>query len=237
MAKDKLLPFRFKHFEIRHDRCAMKVGTDGLLLGAWVNVGNHKSIIDVGAGSGLISLMLAQRSPDSLVLGVEIDEQAYQQALENVENSSFKSRIRLIHNSILNADVPQGPHLVVSNPPFFTGGLKSDDAKRTMARHDDELSLHSLLFKAASMIDYAGVFALIWPFDRREELLDEAERVGLFLRRETSVLTTKHKHPSRVLAEFTRAAHSPDVDEIVIQENGKYTETYTQLLKDFYLDF
>ena len=97
--------------------------------------------------------------------------------------------------------------------------------------------LNSLLFKATSLIDYEGVFALIWPFDRRDELLKEAERVGLFLKRETVVFTAQHKHPSRVLAEFSLAAQTPDVDQIVIQENGKYTEMYRQLLKDFYLDF
>jgi tRNA1Val (adenine37-N6)-methyltransferase len=237
MAKDNLLPFHFKHFVIHHDRCAMKVGTDGLLLGAWVNVGNHKSVIDIGAGSGLISMMLAQRSPNANVLGIEIDEQAHSQAQENVEKSIFNRQIQLIHNSILNADIPKGPHLVVTNPPFFIGGVKSDDVKRKTARHEDLLPLNSLLFKATSLIDYEGVFALIWPFDRRDELLKEAERVGLFLKRETVVFTAQHKHPSRVLAEFSLAAQTPDVDQIVIQENGKYTEMYRQLLKDFYLDF
>jgi tRNA1Val (adenine37-N6)-methyltransferase len=237
MAKDNLLPFHFKHFVIHHDRCAMKVGTDGLLIGAWVSINGYKSIVDIGAGSGLISLMLAQRSANATILGVEIDEPAFRQAAENIANSIFRERIQLVHDSILNVDIAQGSHLIVSNPPFFSTGVKSSNVQRSNARHDDQLSLSNLVQKAANSLNENGMFALIWPYDRSEELFKETEEVGLHLRRQTIVFTARHKHPSRVLVEFCKTAHTPDVDELIVQENGEYTDSYRRLLKDFYLDF
>lgn len=215
----------------------MKVGTDGLLLGAWVDLSNIRNAMDVGAGSGLISLMLAQRKSDLNVLGIEIDQDAAQQALENVKVSSFSNRIEVVNDSFLNLQCEKGDYLVVSNPPFFKVGQPSRDDSRRAARHGDQLSLVELLEKTVSLIGSNGRFALIWPMDRAEELFEESTKVGLFPLRITFVRTEHLKHPSRVLAEFAFKRESLIETTITVQSNGVYTAEYKELLKDFYLDF
>ena len=140
-------PFRFKQFSVNHDRCAMKVGTDAVLLGSISGSGNPKSILEIGVGTGVVSLMLAQRFPEARITGVEIDREAWEQASENARQSPWKDRIDFVHMSFQDFCLKQGQKydLIVSNPPFFPNHLKSPDPKRNLALHNDTLSFGELV--------------------------------------------------------------------------------------------
>ncbi len=153
--------FQFRQFHVGHDQCAMKVGTDGVLLGAWANAPAAGRILDVGTGSGIIALMLAQRYPIAFVSAVEIDANAARQAAENVRRSPWPDRIRVFNESF--AKFCQRPengagrfHGIICNPPFFQAGTRSRDLSRRRARHDDQLSIDELMIGAARVLDEAG---------------------------------------------------------------------------------
>ena len=158
--------FDFQQFSIRQDRCAMKVGTDGVLLGAWVPVEGAKSMLDIGAGTGLISLMLAQRSQEAKVTAVEVDEHAARQAIENAAASPFASQIVVEQQSIQDFSRQQvGPFdLIVSNPPFFSGGVISEQEGRASVRHTVKLSHQDLLRSVQKLLTEEGSFCLILPW-------------------------------------------------------------------------
>lgn len=229
--------FRFKQFAIQDDRCAQKVGTDGVLLGAWARVEEARSILDIGAGSGLIALMVAQRNPQARVTGIEIVHEAALQAQENVAQSPFASRV-----TILEADVRDYSPLVrfdciLCNPPFFTEDTLSPDSARALARHAAMLDFDDLLDAVLRLLADEGIFHVILPMNACNSFTDKAFIKGLFAVRKCQVRTVLRKSPKRVMLSLSRQG-SPSLltEEIVLQDSeGNRSEAYAELAKDFYL--
>ncbi len=229
--------FQFKQFKIFHDQCAMKVGTDGVLLGAWTNCENAQSILDVGTGSGLIALMLAQRS-NAVIYGIDMDEGAFRQAVINVNNSPFNDRTKIIHSSLQNFNPDKTFDLIVSNPPFFINSLKAPGEKRSLARHNEELPLETLLKKSITLLTPQGTIALILPFDLLETADNISSTLNLYKTRECQVKTTPEKSPKRVLLEYSKQqSHEVQKNELCIEiSRHNYSEEFSQLTKNFYLN-
>lgn len=231
--------FQFKQFTIRHDKCAMKVGTDGVLLGAWADVARCNRILDIGTGTGLIALMLAQRC-NAHIDAIDIDTGACLQAEENAEASPFGGRIHVTHAALADfaSACPYKYDLIVSNPPYFDDSLKCPDRQRSTARHTDTLPLKELLQDAHKLLAPAGRIALILPYDRKETLLESIRMEKLFLSKETSVTPVPGAQPKRMLikltAELPAAPFQPDHLTIEVARH-QYTDEYIRLTKDFYL--
>jgi tRNA1Val (adenine37-N6)-methyltransferase len=229
--------FRFKQFTVRHDCCAMKVGTDGVLLGAWVDCSRVETVLDVGTGSGLIALMLAQRSP-AIIDAVDIDKDACRQAQINFENSPFRERLNIYRSSFPDFSPKMKYDLIVSNPPYFSRSLLSPDKGRTQARHNDTLPFEDLMGKSASLLSPDGKLSLILPFDAFDRIHALAEENGLFLNRKTLVSPLQDRAPKRILLEYSRHDCSLIENRLSIEKSHHvYSEEYIALTKDFYLKF
>lgn len=231
--------FQFKKFKVRQDRCAMKVGTDGTLLGAWARGG--RTILDIGTGTGLIALMMAQRFPQSEVTAVDIDEDAVSQAQENVAESPFDGRVTVIERDIRTmerGEDERGFDAIVANPPYFNMSLKSPDSRRTMARHTDTLSYRQLMAATVRLMDEGGELSVVIPADCKELLESEALLAGLSKVRECAVRTVPRKMPSRYLMAFAKhPAAEVMYDEGVIETApGERSSWYVELTKEFYLN-
>lgn len=228
--------FRFKKFTIEQNRCAMKVGTDGVLLGAWADISTCKRILDIGCGSGIISIMAAQRS-NAQIIGVEIDAAAASQAAENAGRSEWKERIEIICNDILEYTPEEPFDAIISNPPFFSNALKSSDCERNLARHDDTLTCSALLARASQLLTSEGTLSVVVPHEAAAKWCDEALFKGLSARRITHVRTLPHKPIKRTLIEFTKkACPVATTEEFLLEETaGIYSEQARKLLRDFYL--
>lgn len=233
--------FKFKQFEIFHDKCAMKVGTDGVLLGAWAAVENSRKILDIGTGTGLIALMLAQRNRNAGFVAIEVEEHAVVQAEENVMRSPFASQIEVRHVSFQEFAIFSGQKFdhIVSNPPFFSKSLHSPDLARTRARHDFELSVFELIEHAGRLILPDGKLSIVFPYNLLLQLESIIGKNGWQICRRTDVFPTlKSKHPKRVLLElqFTANASDPVFETLYIErERHVYTDEYVELTKEFYL--
>lgn len=245
--------FTFKQFEIQQDRCAMKVGTDGVLLGAWAEGGQR--ILDIGSGTGLISLMMAQRFPEAQVWGIDIDPDACMQARENVAASPFADRVgiaccalqnlseeHLVRGSEELMEMKEGEgnlfDAIVSNPPFFVNGLKNPDSKRAMARHSDSLPFSVLMKGVKRWLSDEGVFSAIVPADVLESFVSEAYCSGLSLVRQCGVKTVERKQPKRYLVAFSkrRAGMVDKCTEIMTDSEGNRSEWYAKITEEFYLE-
>lgn len=234
--------FRFKQFEIKQDRCAMKVGTDGVLLGAWAMGG--KRILDVGCGTGLVALMMAQRYPNACVVGIDIDEEASVQASENVLSSPFADRVEIVHCRLqdycVEEDTVEKPlfDAIVSNPPFFVNSQKAPDAKRTLARHADSLPFRDLLVGVKRLLAEDGEFSVIIPSEVVELMESEAYMLGFFLLRKCAVKTVVRKAPKRYMLSFakTRLRTLSVQEEIMTNNFGERSGWYLRLTQDFYLE-
>ena len=245
--------FTFKQFEIQQDRCAMKVGTDGVLLGAWAEGGQR--ILDIGSGTGLISLMMAQRFPEAQVWGIDIDPDACMQARENVAASPFADRVgiaccalqnlseeHLVRGSEELMEMKEGEgnlfDAIVSNPPFFVNGLKNPDSKRAMARHSDSLPFPVLMKGVRRWLSDEGVFSAIVPADVLESFVSEAYCSGLSLVRQCGVKTVERKQPKRYLVAFSkrRTGMMDKCTEIMTDSEGNRSEWYAKITEEFYLE-
>jgi tRNA1Val (adenine37-N6)-methyltransferase len=227
--------FQFKQFTVRHDRCGMKVGTDGVLLGAWSPIGDAQFVLDIGAGSGLVALMLAQRS-SARIVAVELDEAAAIQAKENIEASPWLERMEVAQGDILSFSSDILFDLIVSNPPFFDLSLQSPDQKRTRARHTEGLSYDALLRKSAELLSPRGRICLIVPADKEQKIDELAQKNRLFPIRKTYVLPKPDAQPKRLLLELSVVERPLQTDELVIElARHQYSEGYISLTRDFYL--
>lgn len=229
--------FRFKQFCIRHDRCAMKVGTDGVLLGAWGCV-EGKSILDIGTGTGLIALMAAQRNPEAQVLGIDIDAAAVEQARENIAASPFHERVSCKLQDVLTFQPETRFDAILCNPPFFTEDTLPDDKGRALARNNRSLPFPLLIRKAASLLNDKGTFSVIIPLEHVQELVGLGLAEGLYLQRRCHVHTTAKKPPRRALLTFTNdvyASSSITQSLCLMNEDGSRCKEYQELTKDFYL--
>lgn len=227
--------FKFKQFTVWHDKCAMKVGTDGVLLGAWVDVDNATNILDVGTGTGVVSLMLAQRSKASII-GVEIDECASNQALYNVSNSIWSNRIKIINEDYLLYEPEKRFDVIVSNPPFFENSIKSPDDKRSLARHVDSLNYETLLSKSARILTEDGSFSLIIPTDAADGVERIANGLNLYPAKRLQIVTKPGLAPKRCIITFKFNHRKCLVETILIEkERHIYSPEYIELTKEFYL--
>ncbi len=232
-------PFKFKEFTLHQDRCAMKVGTDGVLLGAWVPVDNSiDSILDIGTGTGVIALMLAQRSNATIIDALEIDADAYEQSVENFEASLWGDRLFCYHASFQEfmTEIDDQYDLLISNPPFYTDDHKTLDKKRDMARFEDALPFEHLLVGASKLLSDQGKFSVIVPYREEERIIDLASQVTLFPQKITRVKGTDTSEIKRSLLLFNREHEKPEIDELIIENaRHEYTKGYIDLTKDFYL--
>lgn len=233
--------FVFKQFEIRQGRSAMKVGTDGVLLGAWFDVGSGAfRVLDVGTGTGLIALMAAQRNPWARIDAVEIDPESCTDAAENFEKSSWHDRLELYACSFSEfcSRAEAGSYdRIVSNPPYFVDSLRAADQRRSRARHTDSLPYGELLNGVAKLLSETGRFAVVLPEETYRMFVMEAAHNGLFPARRTDVITRAGKRPQRVLAEFVKEPERLCVETLTLIENGSsdYSGAYKELVGDFYL--
>ena len=229
--------FQFKQFTIAHDRCAMKVGTDGVLVGAWAELPATGKVLDIGTGSGLIALMAAQRSPGIQVTGIDIVGEAVEQARENVAASPFQSRVEVRLQSLQElAATSERFDAIVCNPPFFEESLLPPEANRSLARHVQSLSFESLVTGTATLLREDGSFSTILPMSAFDRFRQLCVIKGLFLKRYRTVQGTARKAPKRVLATFCRQLCSwEEENPLILNDNGGRSNDYAALTGDFYL--
>ena len=231
--------FTFKQFFVGHDRCAMKVGTDGILLGAWAPVAGVKRVLDIGTGSGLLALMLAQRTHDAATIdAVELDDEAARQAQENVSESPWARRIQVHHSDILPWLKAQSGRydLIVCNPPYFEQGVECATPERELARYTTTLDHTALLRCAVNAVTEEGFFCVILPETVGKTFTQQALSMGWHLRLRTDVAETEQKLPHRVLLAFSPQPGECFSDRLVIRgPEQHYSESYTALTQAFYL--
>ena len=231
-------PFKFKQFTVEQDRCAMKIGTDGVLLGAWVTVNNKPfSILDIGAGTGIIALQLAQRSNAEMVDALEIDANAYEQCVDNFENSPWGDRLFCYHASLEEfVEEIEGKYdIVISNPPFYSEDYKTTDESRDMARFKDALPFDELIESASQLLSDEGIFAVIIPRKEEENFVKMASEVNLFPNRICRVRGNISSKEKRSMIEFSFEKISAKIENLTIEiSRHNYTEEYIKLVQDFY---
>ena len=232
-------PFQFKQFTIEQDRCAMQIGTDGVLLGAWVSIENNPfSILDIGAGTGVIALQLAQRSDAEMIDALEVDDNAYEQCVDNFENSPWGDRLFCYHASLgeFIEEIEDKYDLIVSNPPFYSEDYKTSDESRDLARFNDSLPFDELIFSASQLLSEEGIFAVVIPRNEEEGFLKLAEQENLFAKRICRVKGNETSQEKRSLIEFSFEKSTPKIENLTIETSRhKYTEEYISLVNEFYL--
>jgi tRNA1Val (adenine37-N6)-methyltransferase len=232
--------FQFKQFAVNQDQTAMKIGTDGVLLGAWTPIDNNpKSILDIGTGTGIIALMLAQRTNSQQIDALEIDENAYEQAVNNFENSQWSDRLFCFHAGLDEfVEEPEEEYdLIISNPPFYTDDYQSENEQRNLARFQEAMPFEDLVEAAALLLSETGIFSVIIPFKEEEKFIDLANEYDLFPIKITRVKGTPTSEIKRSLLAF-RKYELPVLlaDELVIETaRHQYTAEYIALTQDFYL--
>lgn len=215
----------------------MKVGTDGVLLGAWVSLsGNENHILDVGTGTGVIALMLAQRTEKSVIVGIDIDEGSVKDANSNFKASPWGGRMAAFQKDFTSME-PFPYELIVSNPPYFINSLKAPDARRSDARHTDTLPYEALACNAEKMMAQEGRLAVILPYEESQIFISNASSFGLYINRICRVRTTPEREFKRVMMEFSRIKKEPLEEELIIQAGEEFTSQYKTLTADFYLKF
>lgn len=237
MIKDRNVTFRFKRFAIDDSHCGMKVGTDGVAIGAWTECRGANKVIDVGSGSGLIALMIAQRC-NAAIDAIETDCGACIDARSNIDASPWNDRINLIEGcfSTYHSDIPAD--LIVSNPPFFADGEEAPAANRALARHEGMLNYASLIDFAVKMLSDCGRLSFIYPSGREDEIIYKAEMSHLKLRRICHLQQNAHRQPVRDLYEFSRIDGPIEETTLTIRETDgrSYTADFARLCHDFYLE-
>ncbi len=232
--------FKFKQFTIQQAHCAMKVCTDACLFGAWVayeltEINQINNCLDIGTGTGLLSLMLAQKTT-AFIDAVEIDKAAFEQAKENIDQSPWRERLTVINTDITTFNTNKKYDCIISNPPFFEGDLKSNISNKNAAKHDTTLTLQQLLNVVDKTMHNKGYFAILLPYHRANFCIEEAAKPGLYLTKKVLVKQTPTHDYFRAMLLFTRQQKNVSCEEIIIKnEANNYTEIFTGLLKDYYL--
>ena len=229
--------FHFKQFRVRHDRCAMKVGTDGVLLGAWADVAGARRILDIGAGTGLISLMLAQRTAGEVFIdGVEIEAQDAHQATENIAASPWKERIRILQVAVQEFFSEHTYDLIVSNPPYFVNSLRPPGREREQARHTSSLNFNDLLSAVQQHLSANGKFNVILPYQEGLDFIGLAASRLFYCTRRFSFRSKKVKPVERWLLEFSRRMAPCEQGEIILYDDHNcWSGQYRDLTREFYL--
>ena len=231
--------FRFKRFTVVQDRCAMKVSTDGVLFGAWVDFADAKQVLDIGTGTGLLALIAAQRAPSAHIDAVEIDPGAAAQAAENVAASPWPHRIRVHAMDVRRMHSAHAFDLIVCNPPYYAGYAAAADPRMGLAKHSGELHLDALIQAVDRLLTPTGRFALILPLNREAELVKLAATVGLAPVRRCVVRYVPQRPPKRVLLELDRSGGSVREEELCVERTGPfdYSPEYRALLAELMLNF
>ncbi|WP_180961950.1 tRNA1(Val) (adenine(37)-N6)-methyltransferase [Salinivibrio kushneri] len=228
--------FRFKQFVIDHGNCGMKVSTDGVLLGAWAHPGTATRSLDIGTGTGLLALMLAQRFAHLSITAVEYDPSAFHCAASNVKASRFAAQIQLHHGDITDFACREQWQHIVCNPPYFTSGASSSNPQRAVARHASTLSHPALVACLKRLLAPTGCADLILPSNEAKTFIEDAQAHGLFLHRHVLVCATPEKAPSRVLFTLSPTTGATRSDTIAVREqDGTYTQAFANLTRAFYL--
>jgi len=227
--------FQFKQFLILQDHCAQKVSEVACIQGAWTKLNDHcKHVLDIGSGTGLLSLMIAQRY-DILIDAIEIDEATYNQGKENIDRSPFKHRIQCLLGDIKNFDLKTKYDFVITNPPFFEKQLQGPNDKANLAKHSSQLKLDELLDAIDKVLDDEGGFSILFPFDRKIELEQQSARLGYYA---SSYLILKHSalhEPKVFIGLFSKQQNEIVIENLIIKENGVYTEAMKGLMRAYYL--
>lgn len=231
--------FKFKEFSVEQDRCAMKIGTDGVLLGAWASINHHPfSVLDIGSGTGVIALMLAQRSLAEVIDALEIDDDAYEQSVSNFENSPWGDRLFCYHASLQEfaEEIDDTYDLIVSNPPFYSDDYKSNNAQRDLARFEDAMPFHHLLESVSTLLSETGKFVVIIPFKEEKNFILLAATFNLYPNQILRIKGTPNTSIKRSLLEFSFLEKDIKTSELIIEtERHQYTQDYVNLTQDFYL--
>ena len=233
--------FSFKQFTIHQDRCAMKVGTDGVLLGVLAPTIDSGRILDIGTGTGLVGIMLSQRCPQAMVTGVELDANAAKQAEENATSTGWK--IKIINKSIqdFSSQCDEKFDLIVSNPPYFINSLKAPEKNRNTARHTDELSFEELIESAEKLLSEEGKFSVIIPYSEEENFIGIANKRNLIAESSVRIIPKVGKDPKRSVITFCKCKNkincNINVTELVIEKEERhcYSDEFKKLTADFYL--
>ncbi|KAA5827942.1 methyltransferase [Algibacter amylolyticus] len=235
-------PFVFKEFQINHDQCAMKIGTDGVLLGAWTSLKNRPfSILDIGAGTGVLALMLAQRSDAEIIDAIEIDDSAFEQCVDNFEQSPWGDRLFCYHASLADfteeLETEEDRYdIIICNPPFYSEDYKTDNNQRDLARFQDAMPFNHLLESTSKLLSEIGVFSVVIPFKESSTFIQLASEFNLFPNRILHVKGNPTSEIKRALIEFSFRSSETTMESLIIEtERHQYTEAYINLTKDFYL--
>ena len=228
--------FRFKQFSVSNVRSALKVGTDAVLLGAAVTLlPEDQYALDLGTGTGVIALMVAQRSPQLQITGIDIDEASALEAAENFANSPWAERLTALHQDALSFHPKHSFDLIVSNPPYFESSLKNPNQREATARHNDSLSLNSICRIACEQLSEQGRISLILPADSLVKLRRTAASWGLYPFRILMIHTTEKKPAKRIIVELSRRKVTPNEEKLVLLSSGEKTAEYIALTQEFYL--
>ncbi len=228
--------FRFRHFEVRQESSAMKVGTDAMVLGALVNAVNSRTILDIGTGTGVLALMMAQKFPEAQIDAIDIDPSAAAEARINAENSFWNDRIQVFESDLKDFQSEKKYALIVSNPPYFTNGLLNPDRSRAQARHESALPFELLFARVSELLNDDGVFWMIAPADAMNELCVEAERVNLWPKNRIDILGKEGGSTVRKVLSFSpNRTENSEQDCLTIRNlDGQYTHEYRALTIDFH---
>ena len=232
--------FKFKQFQISQNRCAMKIGTDAVLLGAWTSIG-HKpfSILDIGSGTGILGLMLAQRSNAETIDALEIDTDAYEQCTENFENAPWADRLFCYHASLLEfvEEIEDEYDLIICNPPFYSENYKTNNPSRDLARFNDAMPFEHLVYAVSKLLSEDGIFSVVIPYKEEIVFTELASEVGLFPNQILHVKGNVNTEIKRSLLEFSFQKKEVESSVLIIETSRhQYTEDYINLTKDFYLN-
>jgi len=230
--------FKFKTFTIEQQHCAMKVTTDACLFGAWAadQITHEQQMLDIGGGTGLLSLMLAHKNQTARITSVEIESTCFRQLTENINHSTFTQRIKPVHGNIVTFKPKQKFNVIVSNPPFYENQLKSEKHTINQARHETSLSLTELFQVVDKLLDDNGVFYVLLPYYRKEETTKIAALTGFGINRLTEVRQTPAHEPFRIMCKLLKGKCQSVEDEIIIaNKDGGYTASFIALLKEYYL--
>ena len=233
--------FRFKKFSVAHEGSAMKVGTDAILLGAWAIARNKilpDLVLDIGSGTGILSLMMAQAYPEAIVDAIDIEKSASEQTRKNAENSPWSERIRVYHTALQEFVSDKKYDLIISNPPFFSKGWKIENPGRRYARDTFSLSPEEIAIHAFSLLKDDGLLFLIHPPDTAKDFIAIAEKNNLYCFAQTSVFSKPNQPVKRILICATKKNKQTEISSLFIyDENGVYTKEYKKLTGEFYLEF
>ena len=234
--------FAFKKFKIRQEQSAMKVNTDGILIGAWTNLDKAVKILDIGSGTGLISLMIAQRNPNAEILAIEPDKASYEESQNNFINSIYQERLKILNTSLQTYSISTNAKhtLIISNPPFFSNSIVPLDISRANARHTLTLSHLELIQGVKRLLEYDGSFDVILPYLSTEKFIDLAEQNDLYLQSKTDVYGKKSSKIIRNLMRFGFAKNNNvffgTLEIYNDDKTGTYTQDYINLTKEFYIN-